>query len=385
MFYNVLSNYLSASITLAMHILHVYKDYFPVLGGMENHIRVVAEGLAERGHQVTVAVSNTYPKTEIERRNGVAIIKAAQWLRKASTPISPMSLPLSWRVPADIIHLHHPFPPGDLLYWLRGGKAKLVITYQSDIVRQRRLLQLYRPLLTRTLNAADRIIAASPQYIQTSPWLAPHAAKCRVIPLSVDTERFNQLDHAAIQALREQVAAPMVLFVGRFRHYKGLHFLLEALPKIPKAKLVLVGIGPEEARLRELAQRLGVGERIIWAGEVPDQALPNYYAAADVFVLPSHLRAEAFGIVQLEALAAGIPIVSTELGTGTSFVNATGQTGFVVPPADPAALARAITVLLENPGLRAQFGANGRQRASSTFSPQRMLDQIEELYREIVS
>ncbi|HYF66005.1 MAG TPA: glycosyltransferase [Herpetosiphonaceae bacterium] len=366
-----------------MHILHVYKDYYPVLGGMENHLRIVAEGLVRRGHAVTVLVSNTYRKTMVERLNGVSVIKAAEWARRASTPLSPAILPLSWRVPADIIHLHHPYPPGDLVYWLRRRRPPLVISYQSDIVRQRRLLQLYRPLLLRTLGAADRILAASPQYIQSSDWLRPHAAKCAVVPLSVDAGRFASPDPAAVAAIKARYGAPLLLFVGRFRHYKGLHFMVEALRSIPAARLLLVGVGPEEARLRALAERLGLAGRIHWAGEIADADLPAYYAAADLFVLPAHLRAEAFGIVQLEALAAGLPIVSTELGTGTSYVNSHNETGLVVRPADPAALAGAINELLADPARRAAFGAAGRRRASEHFSEQRMLDQIEAVYREV--
>ena len=366
-----------------MHIVHVYKDYYPVLGGMENHLRIVAEGLAQRGHTVTVLASNTYRKTMIERLNDVTLIKASEWTRRASTPISPAIVPLSWRIPADVIHLHHPFPPGDLVYWLRLKRPPLIITYHSDIVRQKRLLQLYRPLLTRTLSAASRIIATSPQYIQTSEWLRPHAAKCTVVPLSVDAAHFAKPNLAEVARIKARFGSPLVLFVGRFRHYKGLHFLIEALPQMPAARLMLVGVGPEEARLRELAQRLGVASRVDWVGEIADADLPNYYAAADVFVLPAHLRAEAFGIVQLEALAAGVPIVSTELGTGTSYVNLHNETGLVVPPADPSALAHAITTLLDNPQLRASFGATGIRRAHEHFSASRMLDQIEAVYREV--
>ncbi len=368
-----------------MHILQVYKDYYPVLGGMENHLRIISEGLAARGHTVTALVSNTYPKTMIERLNGVAVIKASQWSRRASTPISPRMLSLSWGVPADIVHLHHPFPPGDLVYWLRRARLPLVITHHSDIVRQKRLLQLYRPLLLRTLRAADRLIATSPQYIQSSPWLRPHAAKATVIPLSVDAERFASPDPATVAELKARYGGPLLLFVGRFRHYKGLDYLLEALRAVPAAQLVLVGSGSEAPHLRQLAERLGLAARVHWAGDVADADLAAYYAAADVFVLPAHLRAEAFGIVQLEALAAGLPIVSTELGTGTSYVNQNEQTGLVVPPADPAALAQAINRLLANPALRAGFGATGQQRARAHFSPGRMLDQLEQVYAEILA
>lgn len=368
-----------------MHILQIYKDYYPVLGGMENHLRWLSEQLIARGHRVSVLVSNTTCSTRYVQRAGVMVYKAAQWLRRASTPISPRMLSIGWGLTPDVIHLHHPFPPGDLIYWLRRRHAPLVITHHSDIVRQQRLLRLYGPLLRRTLAAADRIIATSPQYIQSSPWLLPHAAKCTVIPLSIAAERFAQPDPTLVAGFQVRFGPQALLFVGRLRYYKGLHFLLEALALLPEpARLVLVGSGPEEARLRTLATRLGIAQRIVWAGEVSDADLPAAYAAAHVFVLPAHLRSEAFGIVQLEALAAGLPLVSTELGTGTSYVNQHGQTGFVVPPADPAALARACHVLLANPELRAHMGRNGRQRAQVEFSPALMLERIEAVYREVL-
>jgi rhamnosyl/mannosyltransferase len=372
-----------------MHILQLYKDYFPVQGGIENTVRVLAEGLAARGHRSTVLVTNTTARGLTlrgdEQHGTPTIIKAARMLHLASTPISPAMLWHAHRLrDVDIVHLHFPYPPGDLATRLVPGHPPLLITYHSDIVRQQGMLRLYGPLLRRTLARARRIAVSSPQYIASSPWLRPHAERCVVVPLSSDLARFEAPDAAAVAALRQRYGEPLLLFVGRLRYYKGLHFLLAALPLLRRpARLLLVGIGPEEQRLRALVQALGLGEQVYFLGEVSDAELPAVYHAADVFVLPSHLRAEAFGIVQLEAQAAGLPVVCTELGTGTSYITQHGVTGLVVPPADPPALARALDVLLANPTLARQMGAHGRVRAHAEFSHERMLQRYLEIYAQV--
>jgi rhamnosyl/mannosyltransferase len=261
-----------------------------------------------------------------------------------------------------------------------------LLTYHSDIVRQRNLLRLYRPLLRRTLARAERIIATSPQYIAGSSALRPHRDRCAVVPLSADIERFAQPDPLQVAQFRARYPGPLLLFVGRLRYYKGLHFLLQALPLLQTpARLLIVGTGPEAAHLRDLAGQLGIPDRVEFLGDVADTDLPLVYTTADAFVLPSHLRSEAFGIVQVEAQAAGLPVVCCEVGTGTSYVTQHGRTGFVVPPADPPALARAIEVLLANPDLARRMGAAGRARAQAEFSHQRMLERTEQIYREVLA
>lgn len=367
-----------------MHILALYKDYAPVVGGIENNLRDLAEGMARRGHQMTVLVTNTSGTTEIIERPNLTIIKAARALHAASTPISPAMLRFARQLRPDVAHLHFPYPPGDLAYWRLPTRPPLVMTYHSDIVRQKTLRRLYGPLQSATLRHAARICVTSPQYATTSQPLQPYLDKCVVVPLAVDTSRFAQRDAAAVTALRDRFPGPLLLFVGRLRYYKGLHFLLDALGHV-QARLLIAGSGPEEGRLREQVQAQGLTERVHFLGDVPDADLPTLYHAADVFVLPAHLRAEALGIVQIEALASGTPCVSTAIGTGTSFVNQHGETGFVVPPAHPLSLARAINVLLANPALRAHFGANGQRRAASIFSMETMLNATEQVYREALS
>ncbi len=367
-----------------MHVLHIYKDYYPVVGGIEGHIQVLAEGLVRQGHQATVLVTNTTAETLIEDEQGVQVIRTARDLHMASTPFSIGMAIMARTIKANIVDLHMPYPPGDIVARAVPGRPPLVVSYHSDVVRQQRLLRIYRPVLERTLRHATRIVATSKPYIDSSPFLRPHAAKCRVVPYGIDVQRFATFDGEQVGDIRRRWPGPLLLTVGVLRYYKGLHFLIEAMQQV-EATLLIVGAGPEEAALREATARLGLHERVFFVGGMANRDLPAYYHAADLFVLPSHLRSEAFGIVLLEAMAAGLPLVTTELGTGTSFINQHGRTGFVVPPANPQSLARAISVLVANPDLRARFGQAGRREVLTNYTPEHMVGRMLDVYRECLA
>src|SRR6266511_4782536 len=232
-----------------MHILQIYKDYFPVLGGIENHLRDLSEGLAARGHHVTVLVTSLDGCTAVERpRPGLTVIKAARALHLASTPLSPAMLRLARQQRPDVVHLHFPYPPGDLAALAMHEREPLVVTYHSDIVRQRALLRAYRPLLELTLRRAARILPTSPNYVVSSPFLRRHGAKCAVVPLGIDADRFARADPRRVAAIRARYDAPLALFVGRLRYYKGLHILLDAMPSV-RGELLIGGGGPEREGL----------------------------------------------------------------------------------------------------------------------------------------
>lgn len=366
-----------------MKILHIYKDYHPVMGGIENHLKMLAEGQVQRGLDVTVLVTSLTHRTTVEEINGVRVVKAARLVHTASTPLSLSFLAWVRRLPADIVHLHFPYPPGEVTNLLLGRGRKTVITYHSDVIRQRLILALYRPLLWRVLATADQIIATSANYIHTSPYLCRMADKCVVIPLGIDLEPFNHVDHEQVANIRRRYGTPLLLFVGRLRYYKGLDTLIEAMRDI-EARLLVVGSGPLEAEWRSSTERCGVADRVVFLGQIPDEVLSAYYAAADLFVLPASHRSEAFGAVLLEAMAAGVPVISTELGTGTSFVNVHGETGLVVPPRDPQALKRAIGRLLEDEALRRRLGEKAQVRAQ-TFSKETMVEAVIRLYKDLLS
>jgi glycosyltransferase involved in cell wall biosynthesis len=366
-----------------MRVLHVYKDYYPVVGGMENHIRLLARGEARRGLEITVLVTSPTGKTEVAELEGVKVVKAARLATVASTPISLALFLWMRRLRSDITHLHFPYPWGELAHLAFGQSQRTVITYHSDIVRQKGFLRLYRPLLRQVLARADRIIATSPNYVQSSPYLSEVSERCTVIPLGIDLEPFLKPRTEEVRRLREQHESPLLLFVGLLRYYKGLDHLLRAMCDID-ARLLVVGSGPMAEDWHSLVSELGLTGKVFFAGRVSDEELPAYFQACDMFVLPASHRSEAFGVVQVEAMASGRAVVSTELGTGTSYVNVHGETGLVVPPRDPGALASAINRLLADEPLRTKMGERGRERARQEFSQDLMIDRVLELYRSVL-
>ena len=369
---------------MSVKILHIYKDYYPVLGGIENHVRALAEAQARRGHLVTVLVTSLSGSTERGELGGVHVIKAARLATVASAPLS-LALPRELaRLRPDVAHVHVPYPVGEVANWLLGRARATVLTYHSDVVRQRGWLRLYAPLLRRVLRAAGRILATSPRYLESSPFLRPLAGRCRVVPLGIDVGRFLSADAAQAAALRSRLGEPLLLFVGHLRYYKGLPYLLQALVELPGVHLAVVGSGPLEGAWRAQAGELGLEGRVHFAGEARDCDLPAYYHASDLFVLPACERSEAYGLVQIEAMAAGRPVVCTELGTGTSFVNQHGLTGLVVPPRDPHALADACRSLLADPDRRRRLGAAARERALGEFTLERMVERVEAVYAEVM-
>jgi rhamnosyl/mannosyltransferase len=368
-----------------MKILYVYKDYYPVVGGIENHIRLICRGLRRYSDvEPEVLVTNTASRTIVEEIDGVRVVKAARLANVSSAPISLSLFTWMRRLEADIVHLHFPYPIGELAYLLAGRGRKMVISYHSDIVRQKYLLQVYKPFLRRVLDRANMITVSNPNYIKTSTYLRPLAGKCRVIPHGADLARFaptqEVLNRAA--AIRRRYNSPLILFVGLLRYYKGLSYLIQAMSNVD-AKLLVVGQGPQGAEWQALSQTLGLGDKVVFLGRVSDEELLNLYHACDVFTLPSIHRSESWGAVQLEAMACGKPVVCTELGTGTSFVNLDGVTGLVVPPQDSAALADAINRLLADPNLRHRMGNAGQERARRELSVETMVDNIVQMYRDV--
>lgn len=354
-----------------------------MVGGIENHIKLLAERQAAEGHDVTVLVTNRGLATTVEMLNGVRVIKAARLATVASTPLS-LSLPWQlFRQRPDLTHLHFPYPVGEAAHYLLGRGRRTVLTYHSDVVRQATILRFYAPLMCCLLCAVDRIIVSTPNYLESSPVLPKFREKCQVVPYGINRTPFLSAAPEQSMAIRSCYGGgPLLLFVGVLRYYKGLNYLLEAMLKIP-ARLLVVGDGPMGDSLRAQASALRLGDKVTFAGRVADADLPAYYRAADVFVLPASERSEAYGLVQLEAMSSGLPVVCTELGTGTSYVNLHGESGLVVPPKDPEALARAINTLLTNDTLRRRLGEGALAR-SALFTVERMLAGITEVYAQVL-
>ncbi|MEM7034236.1 MAG: glycosyltransferase [Chloroflexota bacterium] len=371
-----------------MKILHLYKDYYPILGGIENYIKMLAEAQASEGHDVTVLVCDPGRKTKIEHLNGVRVIKAGRLFTAASMPISLTQPLYLLRQRPDIVHIQLPFPLGAFTNWLIGRGKATVLSYQSDIVRdsQQKWLRYYGPFLRRILKAADKIIVTTPHYITVSKWLTPVANKCTVVPIGVDTNRFSsRSDSVRTERNRDSASPFQLLFIGRLRYYKGLDTLIKAMPNIPDTHLTIGGTGPMKAEWEALTHELGLTNRIRFIGDVPDEILPQQYQKADLFVLPANARSEAYGIVMVEAMASGLPCITTELGTGTSWIVQDGVTGLVVAPNNVAELTDAVNTLRTSPDLREAFGKASQKRAKEHLSQEVMFTRINNIYQELAT
>jgi rhamnosyl/mannosyltransferase len=362
-----------------LKILHVYKDYYPVVGGIENHIGTLARAQVSKGDDVTVLVTNPGGLPGKTHMDGVDVIRLWRLATVASTPLSFGFVPYLSRAQPDITHLHFPYPVGEISQLIAGAGRPFVITYHSDIVRQQTLLRLYHPVLLWVLQRAASILATSNSYIESSPILRQMCSKCVVVPLSVDPALFQKA-----QPLISPGSVPSLLFVGRHRYYKGLDDLIRVMPDL-NARLLVGGDGPLRPSWEALCLELGVGEKVHFLGDVSNADLPRLYASADIFVLPANARAEAFGKVLLEAMAAGLPCVTTELGTGTSFVVQDGKTGFVVPPRQPGALRDAVNKLLEDVVLRRSMGEAGRRRVVNEFTVDKMAVRVDAVYQAVLN
>ncbi len=287
----------------------------------------------------------------------------------------------------DIVHLHFPDPMSHLAAMVLPKDVRLVISWHSDIVRQQNLLKLYRPLLDRIVSRADAIIAATPRHFSTSTQLGcADPARLHVVPYGIDFAPFEEPSAmAAGEILRARYSGRKIVFaVGRHVYYKGFEYLIRAMKAVREdAVLILGGTGPLSASLKALAIAEGLDNRVVFAGRIPDEELPAYYHAAEVFCLPSVEPSEAFGLVQVEAMACRKPVVCCEMNNGVSYVNQHEVTGLVVPPRDPDALAAALSRLLDNDALRQKMGEAGHARAKGEFTLDRMWRETLAVYREV--
>lgn len=371
-----------------MRIVHVYKDYHPpVRGGIEQTIERMAREQVRAGHHVTVLVSASGGRrSRTESVEGVQVVRVAEFARIWSSPICPGFPQALARLEAELWHLHHPNPLGEISWQWAAPSGALLVSYYAEVVRQKALMPLYGPMIDRLLRRADRVHLISPNALERGgALLAPHRDKCRCVPLGVDAEPLLGLsrDRPGARALRALHGDPFLLFVGRLRAYKGLDTLLDAMQQVD-AKLVIVGDGPMGERLREQARTLRLDGKVVFVGAVSDEILLDHLAAAGIGVLPSSQPSEAFGLAMVEYLAAGLPAVCTELGTGTTFVNLPGVTGIAVPPRDPKSLAAALNQLLTDPEMRSRQGAAGRDRVRELFTTRAMMRGLDALYLETI-
>jgi O-antigen biosynthesis rhamnosyltransferase len=367
-----------------MRVLVFYKTSFPdTMGGIEQVINQVARGANCLGVKTDVLslTPDRVPRTiEID---GYLVHRARLDFQVASTGFSLSALLRFAKLAkqADVIHYHFPWPFMDMVHFATRIKKPTVVTYQSDIIRQKNLLKLYRPLMWRFLENIDRIVVTSPNYFATSDVLVRYPEKTRVIPNGLDKATYPQPRAEQLQFWQKKLGPKFFLFIGVLRYYKGLHILMEAAQGTDYP-IVIVGTGPVEDELKAQVVKLGLCN-IHFLGYLPDEDKVALLSLCYAFVFPSHLRSEAFGISLLEGAMYGKPMISCEIGTGTTFINIADETGLVVSPNDPVALRQAMRHLWEHPEQAAEMGRRAEKRYWRYFTAEQMVGKYVKLYREL--
>lgn len=369
-----------------MRVLHFFKTYYPdTVGGIEQVIFQLCRSSGQ--FDVTNSVLSL-SREKVDRTialEGHEAHRARMNFQIASTAFSASSFLRFAQLAkqADVVHYHYPWPFMDIVHFATRLKKPTVVTYHSDIIRQKTLLKLYRPLKHLFLGSVDRIVATSPNYLETSHVLERYRSKTVVIPIGLDKSSYPVPSPELIEKWRSQVGERFFLFVGMIRYYKGLHILLDAVQGTDYP-VVIVGSGPVEAELKEHAARLGL-KNIYFLGAVPDEDKVALLQLCYAVAFPSHLRSEAFGISLLEGAMYGKPMISSEIGTGTSYINVNGETGIVVPPSDPTAFREAMRFLWDNPDIAAEMGKQAEQRYWELFTAERMAASYADLYKELLA
>jgi len=369
-----------------MRILHFYKTYYPdSVGGIEQVIRQMCVGTGRLGVTNEVLALSRQADLRPFEFEGHTVHRVPLNFELASNAVSVQAIAQLARMArdADVVHYHFPWPFMDLAHFLARVNKPSVVTYHSDIVRQKALLRLYEPLQHRFLQSVDTIVATSPNYLGSSAVLDRYRDKTRVITFGLDKSSYPEPDQARLDHWRAKVGPKFFLFVGVLRYYKGLHILLDAVAGT-NYPVVIVGAGPIEQELKDHAERLGL-KNVMFVGRVDDLDKVALLKLCYAVAFPSHLRSEAFGISLLEGAMFGKPMISSEIGTGTTYINIHQQTGLVVPPSDHEALREAMRTLWDNPVLAQEMGRRAEARYWQQFTAEQMADNYASLYQEVVA
>ncbi|MBA5708257.1 glycosyltransferase [Pseudomonas fulva] len=366
-------------------VLHFFKTYYPdSMGGIEQVIFQIAEGTQAHGVEPEVLYLSSRGAARNEPVANHLTHRAKLDLHVASTGFSLSAFKdfAELARKADIVHFHFPWPYMDLVHFATRLNKPTVVSYHSDIVKQKWLLKLYQPLMNRFFSSVDRIVASSPNYAAHSPLLTQFKDKVSIIPYGLDRSTYPKASAEKLAYWRQRLGERFFLFVGALRYYKGLDYLLEAA-RISGLPVVIMGGGFLEQELRQQASDAGLSQ-VQFLGGLPDEDKVALLELCYAFTFPSHLRSESFGISLLEAAMYGKPLISCEMGSGTTFINLADQTGLVVPPRDAPALAQAMQRLWDDPAQAQAMGAAAQQRFEHVFTASAMANAYAELYRSLL-
>lgn len=366
-------------------ILQVNKLYYPSIGGIERVVQDIAEGLKDEV-DMEVLVCQPKGKGADEVLNGIRIRRCSSFGTLFSLPLSINFL---WELrrrskEKDIIQFHAPFPLGDLGCLLSGYKGKVVLYWHSDVVKQKKLMLLYRPIMERFLKRADAIIVSTEGIINGSSYLKPYKNKCIIIPFAVDKQTLIKGKEYICNRIEVMSAPVKFLFVGRLVYYKGVDVMLRAFIQIKNAELTIIGTGILENELKELVQNSGASQRVHFRGKVSKEDLYKAYETCDVLVLPSVAKSEAFGLVQIEAMAFGKPVINTNLPSGVPEVSLNGITGLTIEPGDENELREAMNWLVMHPDERDKMGKAARGRVDENYTMDAMMCRMMHAYKRVL-
>lgn len=373
-----------------MKILQLTKFYAPVTGGIETVVLELVRGMRRLGVTVDVLCAGTEPWTRRSvSEEGVQVTRSGSWGKLLSTSLSPGLIAHVRRLaPAyDVIHVHMPDPMAALALWVARPSAKLVVHWHSDVVRQRRTMRLYRPLQQWLLGRADAIVATSEPYAQSSPCLQPWQSKITVIPIGI-SDNGGSARPEVVQRIQERFGGRDIVFaLGRMTYYKGYDLLIEAAASLPSHCVIIVGgEGELLSTYRAEVNRRFLSDRIHFVGRIPAHELSAYFAAASMFCMTSTQRAEAYGVVMLEAMAMGKPVISTHVeGAAASWINQAGATGLNIPVDDVEALLEAVNRISADRPFASQLGQGARARYERIFTADTMVGSTTDLYAQLLA
>lgn len=346
-------------------ITHVTRYAYPHIGGIEAVISQINDSLPNEDFEKEVLCCSNTEKSSFE--DGVKYNRCKFLFEFAANTISPEFIWKLSRVNTDVLHYHMPFIFAVIAHFIARPKyKKLYITYHSDIVGYDKIMKPFWFIYKKFIEQADKIHVLSPNIIESSKIINPYKEKCVVIPQGINLE--DKSDNEKVNRIKEKYKGRKILFsLGRLVKYKGFIYGIEAMKKVDNAIYLIGGSGPLKEEFENYIKENQLENKVILLGRVNDEDLDNYYKACDIYLFPSIMQSEAFGIVQLEAMKYGKPVINTSLGTGVNYVSIHNETGLTVEPQNAEELANAINKLLNDDNLRETFGQNAKKRVENIF------------------
>ncbi len=374
-----------------MKVLQFGKFFPPNIGGIENVIYELTEGLNESGVQCDVLCSNDKNTYQEDRIKNYTVIRTKSLGIVASTSITPQIIPKLYKIQNsyDIIQVHHPDPMANLAIFLTRPKYKIVLYWHSDIIRQKKMMVLYRPLLIWMIKRADLIIGSTESHIKDSDFYPYFKNKYAIIPYILDETKFNEnnINKTLLKQLSKEYKSKKIIFsLGRLVYYKGFEFLIESAKYLNDDYMILIGgEGPLKDSFKKLIFDNSLNNKVILLGKIPHDDLPTYYHFCNLFCLPSIYRSEMFGVVQLEAMAMNKPVVSSLIKrSGVNLVNIDGKTGIVVEAKNPEAIAEACIKILNDSKLYNKMCVNSKKVIKEKYSKDKVIKHLISVYKELL-